>query len=125
MAKPAEDEMMAKWDAEELRLYRLRPDAPRDLEDDALEEHRRHQLTLQALRDIDEGVAFSQEQVEAWVAERRRKRGAATQADWTNAKCGLISSAPCSCIAALSRNGLTEEAPALGCQFGHFVGQAR
>jgi predicted transcriptional regulator len=42
------------------------------------EEQRRHELTLEALKDVDEGRTFTQEEIEAPYAERRlaRARGA-------------------------------------------------
>ena len=38
------------------------------------EEHRRHELTLQGLKDIDEGRIFSQEEVRAWLKQRKIQR---------------------------------------------------
>ena len=38
------------------------------------EEERRHQLTLEALKSVDEGRTFSQEEVEAMIAQRKRER---------------------------------------------------
>ena len=39
------------------------------------EGQRRHELTLEGMRDFEEGRVFSQEQVEAMVAERKLERG--------------------------------------------------
>ena len=38
------------------------------------EDQRRHELTLEAMRDVDEGRTFSQEEVEAMFEQRRRER---------------------------------------------------
>jgi len=38
------------------------------------EEERRHQLTLEALKSVDEGRVFSQTQIESWVEERKQER---------------------------------------------------
>jgi predicted transcriptional regulator len=38
------------------------------------EEERRHQLTLEAMKSVDEGHTFTQEEVEAMVEERKRDR---------------------------------------------------
>ena len=38
------------------------------------EEERRYQLTLEALKSVDEGCTVSQEQIEAWVEERKGGR---------------------------------------------------
>ena len=38
------------------------------------EEERRYQLTLEALKSVDEGCTVSQEQIEAWVEERKAGR---------------------------------------------------
>lgn len=38
------------------------------------EEQRRHELTLEALKDIDEGRTFTQEEIEAHCAGRRHAR---------------------------------------------------
>jgi len=35
------------------------------------EEQRRHELTLEALRDVDQGRALSQEELEAWAEEQK------------------------------------------------------
>jgi predicted transcriptional regulator len=41
------------------------------------EEQRRHELTLEALKDVDEGRTFTQEEIEARYAERRLARARA------------------------------------------------
>lgn len=38
------------------------------------EEQRRHELTLEALKDVDEGRTFTQEEIEDRIAARRRAR---------------------------------------------------
>lgn len=38
------------------------------------EEDRRHQLTLEGLKSVDEGKTIPQEEVEAWFEEKRRAR---------------------------------------------------
>ena len=38
------------------------------------EEQRRHELTLEALKSVDEGRTFTQEEVEAMIAKRKRER---------------------------------------------------
>jgi len=38
------------------------------------EEYRRHELTMEALKSVDEGRTFSQEEVEAWAEQRKRER---------------------------------------------------
>ena len=38
------------------------------------EEERRYQLTLEALKSVDEGCTVSQEQIEAWAEERKAGR---------------------------------------------------
>jgi len=40
------------------------------------EEQRRHELTLKALRDVDEGRTLSHEEVKRHFAERRKERAA-------------------------------------------------
>jgi predicted transcriptional regulator len=37
------------------------------------EEQRRHELTLEALRDVDEGRTIGHDEMKAWAAERKRK----------------------------------------------------
>jgi predicted transcriptional regulator len=44
------------------------------------EEQRRHELTLQAMKSMDEGRSFSQEEIEAHYAERREARSRAARA---------------------------------------------
>jgi len=41
---------------------------------DATEEQRRHELTLEALKDVDEGRTISHERVLEWVEVRKRNR---------------------------------------------------
>ena len=38
------------------------------------EEQRRHELTLEALRDIDEGRVLTQEEIEAWAAAQKLQK---------------------------------------------------
>ena len=38
------------------------------------EEERRHELTLSALKDVDEGRTFTQEEIEAHFGKRQRER---------------------------------------------------
>jgi len=38
------------------------------------EEQRRYELTLEALKQVDEGHTHSQEEIEEWAAERKRER---------------------------------------------------
>jgi predicted transcriptional regulator len=40
---------------------------------------RRQELTLEAMKDVDEGRTISQEEVEAWAERRKRERGRSTQ----------------------------------------------
>jgi predicted transcriptional regulator len=44
------------------------------------EEQRRYELTLEALKSVDEGRTFTQEEVERHFAERRKARSRATRA---------------------------------------------
>ena len=44
------------------------------------EEQRRHALTLEALKDVDEGRTFSHEEVLAMVEQRKRERRAKSAA---------------------------------------------
>ena len=44
------------------------------------EEQRRYELTLEALRSVDEGRTYSQEEVEKHFAARRKARSRATRA---------------------------------------------
>ena len=38
------------------------------------EERRRHELTLEAMKSVDEGISFSQEEIEKHFAARRKAR---------------------------------------------------
>jgi hypothetical protein len=44
------------------------------------EEQRRHELTLEALKSVDEGRTFTQEEVEKHFAARRKARSRAARA---------------------------------------------
>jgi predicted transcriptional regulator len=44
------------------------------------EEQRRYELTLEALKSVDEGRTFTQEEIEKHFAERRKARSRATRA---------------------------------------------
>jgi predicted transcriptional regulator len=44
------------------------------------EEQRRHELTLEAMKSVDEGRTLTQEEVEKHFAERRRSRSRGTKA---------------------------------------------
>jgi predicted transcriptional regulator len=44
------------------------------------EEQRRHELTLDAMKSVDEGRTLTQEEVERHFAERRKARAGATRA---------------------------------------------
>lgn len=44
------------------------------------EERRRHELTLEAMKSVDEGRSFSQEEVEKHFAARRKARSRAARA---------------------------------------------
>lgn len=44
------------------------------------EEQRRHELTLEALKSVDEGRSFTQEEVEKHFASRRKARSRAARA---------------------------------------------
>ena len=44
------------------------------------EEQRRHELTLEALKDVDEGRTFTQEEIEKHFAARREARSRAARA---------------------------------------------
>jgi predicted transcriptional regulator len=43
------------------------------------EEQRRYELTLEAQKSVHEGRSFTQEEVEQWMAERKRQRGASAE----------------------------------------------
>lgn len=42
------------------------------------DEERRHKLTLEALKDVDEGRTFTQEEIERRIAARRKERSRAS-----------------------------------------------
>lgn len=44
------------------------------------EEQRRHELTLEALKDVDEGRVLTQEELEAWAEQQKLEKRAKTAA---------------------------------------------
>jgi len=44
------------------------------------EERRRHELTLEAMKSVDEGISFSQDEIERHFAARRKARSRAARA---------------------------------------------
>lgn len=44
------------------------------------EEQRRHELTLEGLRDVDEGRVLTQEQMEAWAEDQKLQKRTKTAA---------------------------------------------
>jgi predicted transcriptional regulator len=44
------------------------------------EERRRHELTVEALRDVDEGRVLTQDDLEAWAEEQKRQKRTKTAA---------------------------------------------
>lgn len=44
------------------------------------EERRRYELTLEAMKSVDEGISYSQEEIEKHFAERRKARSRAARA---------------------------------------------
>ncbi|MGN6848649.1 MAG: CopG family ribbon-helix-helix protein [Sphingomicrobium sp.] len=44
------------------------------------EEQRRHELTLEALEDVDEGRVLTQEELETWAEEQKRQKRMKTAA---------------------------------------------
>ena len=44
------------------------------------EEQRRHELTLEALKDVDEGRVLTQEELEAWAEQQKLRKRAKTAA---------------------------------------------
>lgn len=69
------DELVSRLDTIADRLERSKSWIIRQALNEWLtEEERRHQLTLEALNDVDEGRVFTQAEVEAYFAAKRKAR---------------------------------------------------
>ncbi|MEA3057394.1 MAG: hypothetical protein QOF34_209 [Sphingomonadales bacterium] len=69
------DELVSRMDEIAGRIERSKSWIVRQAVSEWLaEEQRRHELTLEALRDVDEGRTIPHEEVLAMVEERKRKR---------------------------------------------------
>jgi predicted transcriptional regulator len=68
------DELVSRLDEVADRIDRSKSWIVREAVSEWLsEEQRRHELTLEGLRDVDEGRTIPHEEVKAWAAERKRK----------------------------------------------------
>jgi predicted transcriptional regulator len=70
-----DDELVEQLDVVAERIERSKSWIVREAVQEWLnEEQRRYELTLEALRDVDEGRTYSQEEVEKHFAARRKAR---------------------------------------------------
>ena len=75
------DELVSEMDEIAVRMDRSKSWIVRQaVREWIAEERRRYELTLEAMKSIDEGRGLSQEEVEAHFAERRKARAHATRA---------------------------------------------
>ena len=71
------DDIISKLDEVSERIDRSKSWIVREAVAEWLaEEQRRYELTLEAMRSMDEGKSFSQEEIEAHYAARRKARAA-------------------------------------------------
>lgn len=75
------DELVSQLDAVAARIDRSKSWIVREAVSEWLaEEQRRYQLTLDAMKSMDDGRSFSQEEIEAHYASRREGRDRAARA---------------------------------------------
>lgn len=68
------DELVVRLDEISERIDRSKSWIVREAVSEWLaEEERRHELTLEALREVDEGRTIVHEELKAWAAERKRE----------------------------------------------------